>query len=141
MNRLRNLALVVLLNSIQVAFSHALLVDSVPAAGQAISGDTLQLELVFTEPMEIDFSVFELYPLQDGDTELSLDNESHWMGYLQNSDLSDTLLEIDATSDAQNVQISWPNSLDPGEYVLVWRVLSIDTHVSNGWLRFNVTTE
>lgn len=141
MNRLRNLALVVLLSSIQVAFSHALLVDSVPAAGQAISSDTLQLELVFTEPMEIRFSVFELYPLQENDTELTLDDESHWMGYLQNPDLSDTLLGIEVASDAQYVQISWHNSLDPGEYVLVWRVLSVDTHVSNGWLRFHVTAE
>jgi copper resistance protein C len=95
------------------AFSHAHLSKSTPAAGATVSQPT-EIVLSFTEPIEPAFSKIEL------------------------SDSRGTRIvtgKIQVKDDVMRLQLK---TLPAGRYTVHWRVLSVDTHKSQGNFAFTV---
>lgn len=99
------------------AGAHARFDRAMPAAGSTVRESPTQLRVWFTERLEPAFSNVRV-----------LDRNGKQV------DKGDS--EVDP-ADAKVLRVSLPN-LAPGTYRVMWRVLSVDTHVSKGDFTFNV---
>jgi len=99
------------------ALAHAFLDHARPAVGSTVHGSPAQLRLWFTQQLEPAFSTVQV-----------LDRSG------KRVDKADA--KVDAT-DATVLQLSLP-PLAPGTYRVTWRVLSVDTHVTEGDFTFDV---
>jgi hypothetical protein len=100
-----------------LADAHAFLDRANPAVGSVVRAAPAQVKLWFTQRLEPAFSTMQV--LDAGGKRV---------------DSGDAKV-IGAESDL--MQVSVP-SLGPGTYRVTWRVLSIDTHVSQGDFTFEV---
>jgi methionine-rich copper-binding protein CopC len=99
------------------ANAHALLERAAPAAGSTVQGSPPSIKLWFTQPLEPAFSTIRVLdptgkPVDNGDK------------------------GVDA-ADRTILRISLPR-LPPGTYRVVWRVVSVDAHVTEGDFTFDV---
>ena len=119
MKRLLSRFLIAALTTMWVSSTgaHARLERAAPVAGSAVRGSPPRLELWFTERLEPAFSKVQV-----------LDRKGKQV------DKGDP--EVDR-ADAKVLRVSLPN-LAPGTYRVMWRVLSVDTHVSKGDFTFDV---
>jgi len=99
------------------AGAHAFLDHAAPAVGSAIHGSPSQVRLWFTQELEPTFSTLKV---------LSADGRQ--------VDKQDK--QVDRANRAL-LQVSLPQ-LAPGKYRVVWRALSVDTHVTEGDFTFEV---
>lgn len=99
------------------AGAHAFLDHATPAVGSAIHGSPAQVRLWFTQELEPAFSTVRV---QDG-AGRRVDKQDK-----RADSAKPTLL-----------QVSLPQ-LPPGRYRVVWRALSVDTHVSEGDFTFDI---
>jgi methionine-rich copper-binding protein CopC len=99
------------------AGAHAFLDHASPAVGSTVHGSPAQVRIWFTQRLEPAFSSAQV-----------LDKSG------KRVDKADA--KVDA-SDASVLQISLPQ-LAPGTYRVTWRVLSVDTHVTEGDFTFDV---
>ena len=106
-----------LLSASQVG-AHAFLDHAAPAVGSTVHGSPSQLKLWFTQQLEPAFSSAQV-----------LDKSG------KRVDKADA--KVDA-SDASVLLVSLPQ-LAPGKYKVTWRVLSVDTHVTEGDFTFDVS--
>lgn len=132
-----------------VAFAHADLTSSEPAANAVLAEAPAAVLLEFTEPVETMFSVFKVYRLE-ADVDLSADNAQQRLaglaGALVNVVLDlreDDAARLDtevqpAGGTAKQVSLTLAADLPAGHYVVMWRVLSVDTHVTEGFFAFSV---
>ena len=89
-----------------------------PAVGSAVHGSPAQVRLSFTQELEPAFSTVQV-----------LDRDG------KRVDKGDAQVDhVDAT----RLVVSLPQ-LGPGTYRITWRVLSVDTHVTEGDFTFDVT--
>ena len=99
------------------ATAHAHLDHATPAAGSTVAQSPKEISLWFTEALEAKFSTVEVRdaqgrPVQAGSATLARDNTA---------------------------QLRVPlKPLPPGTYKVIWRVLSVDTHVTEGDFTFSV---
>jgi methionine-rich copper-binding protein CopC len=100
------------------AGAHAFLDHAVPAVGSTVHGSPSQVKLWFTQQLEPAFSSAQV-----------LDRSG------KRVDKADA--KVDA-NDTSILQLSLPQ-LAPGTYKVTWRVLSVDTHVTEGDFTFDVT--
>lgn len=125
--------------SLGLTHAHATLADSNPSDGESIAASTNQVTLTFVEPIEAGFSLFRMFSIDPLELDDPNQTEMHWHTYLQSRNTQTEITDITISStDPATITISWPQQLAPGSYLVVWRVLSIDTHISNGYLRFTV---
>jgi copper resistance protein C len=110
-------ALLSVLGSTSPARAHAFLDHAMPAVGSMVHGAPAEVRLWFTQELEPAFSTVKV-----------LD---------QNGKQVDKMDKQVDRGDAVLLRVSLL-PLAPGTYRVVWRVLSIDTHVSEGDYRFNV---
>jgi methionine-rich copper-binding protein CopC len=99
------------------ARAHAFLDHATPAVGSTVHGSPPRVELWFTQELEPAFSTVRV-----------LDQGNH------RQDKGDAQV---APRDATLLQVSLPQ-LPPGRYRVEWRVLSVDTHVTEGDFTFVV---
>jgi copper resistance protein C len=99
------------------AGAHAFLDHAAPAVGSAIHASPAQVRLWFTQELEPAFSTLKV---------LSADGKQ--------VDKQDK--QVDRANRAL-LQVSLPQ-LAPGKYRVVWRALSVDTHVTEGDFTFEV---
>ena len=111
-------ALVALLLGAGAAWGHAFLERAEPRVGSTVKAAPAQLRVWFTEAIEPAFSTLEVVN-QSGDR----------------VDLGPA--RVDAASPAL-LQVAL-KPLGPGTYRVKWRVLSVDTHVTDGDFTFRVT--
>jgi len=97
--------------------AHAFLDHATPAVGSATHGSPAQVRLWFTEKLEPAFSTVQV---QDRDG--------------RRVDKQDK--RVDPANPAL-LQVTLPQ-LAPGRYRVVWRALSVDTHVTEGDFTFEV---
>jgi methionine-rich copper-binding protein CopC len=102
---------------IQPVSAHAFLDRAAPAVGSSVRTSPTELKLWFTERLEPAFSRVRV---QDGSG--------------KQVDRGDG--RVDAT-DGVLLRVSLPR-LAPGTYRVTWRVLSVDTHVTEGDFTFDV---
>jgi len=133
------------------ASAHSHLSASTPADGTTVTAAPIAVELDFTEPVQAAYSLFEALPLPvpfaAGETAPQLSARVHDLA----SQLSDEVLakKVDAktrvdtgvapsrgTTDTVDVKLQ--DGLQAGYYVIVWRVLSEDGHVTHGVVVFRV---
>lgn len=119
------------------AWAHAFLDESVPARDAVVEVLPDTVKLVFTEPVEVRASIFKVYPLTPDEDPLRL--------RAQAARLVDEVLQVrgdenrraddglvPAGRESAEIQIVLPDDLPPGPYVVMWRVLSVDTHITWG---------
>jgi methionine-rich copper-binding protein CopC len=99
------------------ALAHAFLDRAVPAVGSKVHGQPAQVRLRFSQPLEPAFSTIRVVDAAG-----------------KQVDRMDKQLD---PGDASVMKVSLPR-LDPGVYRVVWRVLSVDTHVTEGDFTFEV---
>ena len=109
-------ALVVLLGGV-TAFAHARLERASPAVGSTVKGSPPEVALTLSEELEIAFSTIRVVD----DNGQQVDNGDKALDPANHKILKITL-----------------HALPPGTYKVIWRVLSIDTHVTEGDYKFRV---
>jgi methionine-rich copper-binding protein CopC len=114
--RILSLCLLFILPAARVS-AHAFLEHSDPSVGGKVHSAPAAVRIWFTEAMEPAFSSIQVFDA----TGKQLDKKD------THSDRSNRSL----------LQVSLP-PLGPGTYKVVWRVMSLDTHVTNGDFRFQV---
>lgn len=118
MKRVLLFAFVVAFAASKGASAHAFLDHAAPAVGSTVRTPPTQVKLWFTQPLEHAFSTLRV---------VDRSNKRVDRG--------------DANFDPGNprvLQVSLP-ALAPGRYRVLWRVLSADTHVTEGDFTFDVT--
>jgi methionine-rich copper-binding protein CopC len=100
-----------------VALAHAFLNQAEPAVGSKVHGSPLQIRIWFTEKLELALSKIKVFDSSG-----------------QQVDRRD--LRTDQSNGAV-LRLSLP-TLKPGQYQVVWRVVSVDTHISSGKYTFEV---
>lgn len=125
-----------------MVLAHASYKASTPAQGSVVKAlpKTIQLELA--EPVELKFSTFKVYALPSKSSDLkalhaeagTLVEQVLGLKGDQNS-RADTGLTTSAET-ASRLEIKLKDGLQPGAYVVMWRVLSVDTHVSKDYFVF-----
>jgi methionine-rich copper-binding protein CopC len=106
-----------LLLSVVPASAHAHLAHATPAAGSTVATAPKELLLWFTEKLEPAFSTVEVHNAQGAVVQ---------SGKAQVDRADGTELRIPL------------NALPPGTYLVSWRVLSVDTHRTQGSFSFSV---
>ena len=109
------LALLVL--SAASASAHAFLDRAEPRVGSKVKSPPRELRLYFTQNLEAAFSAAKV--TNEAGTQV---------------DKGDSRVD---ESDRSMLRLSL-GSLEPGTYVVAWRVLSVDTHVTEGDFKFHV---
>jgi methionine-rich copper-binding protein CopC len=108
---------VILFVGVTIAWAHAFLERADPRVGSTVRTSPAQVRLWFTEQLEPAFSSVQVV------------NESG-----QQVDKGDA--QVDPAARKQlHVSLS---PLSPGTYKVIWRVLSVDTHVTEGDFTFRV---
>ena len=118
--------------------AHAFLNASVPTSDSTVSTPPKEIKLSYSEPVEIRFSTFKVYKLSAaaGSDLRALHAAA---ADLVSTDLlkrGDEAARSDAgvanTTRTSTDIIVRLKDLEPGAYVLMWRVLSVDTHTTQG---------
>lgn len=117
MNRLRTIGLVLALAFSPRVLAHAFLDHATPAVGSQVHGAPASVSLWFTEELEPAFSSIKVFDAQGKEV-----------------DAGDTSPD---PNDRTLLKVSLPR-VTPGAYRVVWRVLSLDTHVTEGNFTFTV---
>ena len=99
------------------ALAHAFLDRAVPAVGSKVHGQPAEVRLRFSQPLEPAFSTVRV--VDAGGEQV---------------DRKDKQLD---PGDTSVMKVSLPK-LAPGVYRVLWRVLSVDTHVTEGDYTFEV---
>jgi len=99
------------------ALAHAHLRSAIPAAGSTVSPAPKEVVLSFTEKLEPKFSSIEVRDAKG-------------------AAMQDGAASGDA-ADATKLRVAL-KPLPPGTYKVIWRVLSVDTHRTNGSFTFRV---
>ena len=97
--------------------AHAFLKDADPGVGSTIQTSPDEVRIRFTENIELAVSsiqVFDASGKEIDKRDLHLDSSDHAL-----------------------LHVSLP-SLEAGSYKVVWRVVSVDTHVTNGSFSFRI---
>jgi methionine-rich copper-binding protein CopC len=112
-----SLFLIILADTTQVE-AHAFLKDAEPSVGSTVQASPNEVQIRFTENIEPAFSSIQVFDASGKEV-----------------DKRDAHLD---RSDRGLLHVSLPR-LGPGTYKVVWRVVSVDTHVTNGNFTFRVT--
>lgn len=131
-----------------VAHAHAYLVSSFPAENALLRRSPGEVRLSFTEAVELRFSQFAVYALEAPSERW---RDMRWLqeqakalaekvlsaGGIKPAGRVDAGLRTQART-ADNVSLALKPDLGPGVYVVLWRVLSVDSHTTQGFLVFVV---
>jgi methionine-rich copper-binding protein CopC len=98
--------------------AHAFLKDAKPGVGSTVQTSPNEVRIRFTENIEPAFSSIQVFDASEKEV-----------------DKRDVHLD---RSDRALLHVSLPR-LGAGIYKVVWRVVSVDTHVTNGSFTFRVT--
>ena len=101
---------------ISAANAHAALIKSSPKSGATISQSDLEFNLTFSEAIEPGFSAFKI----------------------ESVDGSEAKISIAFDEDRRAVVLKLGNKLQPGKYRVHWKIVSVDTHRTEGELSFSV---
>ena len=111
------LAIIGLLVTAQGSWAHAFLDHAEPAVGSEVHGAPAAVKIWFTEKLEP--ALCKLQVFEESGREIDKGNQA-----------------VDSGNSAL-LMVSLP-SLKPGKYKVVWRAVSVDTHVTNGDFKFEV---
>lgn len=132
--------------------AHAYLEASFPAEGEVLAVLPEAVTLTFTEPTEVTFSLYKVYPL-GADVDLNEENAAQRLNGLA-AQLVSEVLEAQGDEDARAdtgleaegrtsavVTLPLKEGLSAPHFVVMWRVLSTDTHTTQGFFTFSVAPD
>lgn len=131
-----------------LVFAHAYLSESTPASSSIIKKLPSEVVLVMSEPIELLFSTFKIYPLEimpemnKRDIILAAKTLTKEVILLQNDEeqrLDTGILNEKMQNDT--VRLGLKESIAAGTYVIMWRLLSIDSHTSADFTFFTYSPE
>jgi copper resistance protein C len=129
-----------------VVLAHSYLSNSSILANSILKTMPERLTLEFSEPLEIGFSSFKVYKLETKTTDgakLKLEAQALVARVLAlKNDLakrSDNGLETTA-SEAALVKLKLKPNLKSGIYVVMYRILSVDTHITQDFFTFSLSS-
>ena len=102
----------------EAASAHAFLDHAEPRVGSKVSASPDEVKIWFTQELEPAFSSIKVFDANGNQV-----------------DKKDTHLD---DKDKKLLKVSL-STLAPGEYKVVWQVVSVDTHRTNGDFKFHVT--
>lgn len=128
------------LAEIPPASAHAFLNASTPGADSIVTTPIKEVKLSYSEPVVIRFSIFKVYKVN---VNAALGADMRALHAAADSLVAAALLKRGddaARSDAGLANTTRTSSdivvrlrdLEPGAYVVMWRVLSVDTHTTQG---------
>ena len=132
------------------ATAHAVLATSSPEAGAVLSEPPEEIHLTFTEGVEVDFSDFWVVRMDADDVDPDADDSlmrlngrasTYLSAYLNGSPDGEGEVAVApswAEGTKAEVVLRLAEPLAPGNYVVMWKALSEDTHVVNGHIVFSV---
>ena len=128
-----------------VAFAHSYLSSSSILANSILKFSPERVTLEFTEPLEINFSTFKVYKLETKTTDpekLKLEVQALINRVMtlktDGSSRSDNGLETNVAQ-AARVKLKLKANLKAGMYVVMYRVLSVDTHITQDFFTFTIS--
>jgi copper resistance protein C len=128
-----------------VASAHAFLNASTPGADGVVGTAPKEVRLTYSEPAEIRFSIFKVYKIDTapGADMRALHAAADGLVAAKLLRRGDEAARSDAgvantTRTSADIVVRLKD-LDPGAYVLMWRVLSVDTHTTQGSFIFVYT--
>ena len=133
----------VMLYQFAPVLAHAYLLQGIPASGSTVYETPKKITLIMSEPIEIRFSTFKVYPLEvkaemsQRDIALAAKSLMEEVLLLRNDD--EMRLDTGSINKARRhnkITIGLKEDLMPGTYVIMWRTLSIDTHSSEDFTFF-----
>jgi copper resistance protein C len=139
-------ALLVSVFTSSFALAHANLESTSPEEGSTVT-NLEQVSVSFTEDVQVDFSFFKVYKLAD-ESGPKDSKEKLRLNGLAGQLLNDTITKqgdeaeradaglITTEDTSRTIELAMRPDLEPGVYVLIWRVLSVDTHVTQGFILF-----
>jgi methionine-rich copper-binding protein CopC len=131
------------------AQAHAYLESSTPAGGAVLETAPETLVLEFSEELEVGFSTFKLFRLEDAPDVADEDHAAKLNGMaallvtevIGTSGPDDRAVAFELAPGqgrSAKVTLTPAEPLAPGSYVLMWRVLSVDTHTLQDYVTFTV---
>ena len=111
------LALFLLLHTTLAAWAHAFLDHAEPAVGSRVHGSPVQVKIWFTEKVEPALSKIQVFDAS-------------------NEEVDRRDVQTDKSNGAL-LTVSLP-ALKPGNFKVVWRAVSVDTHVTTGAYLFEI---
>lgn len=157
----RHVIALLALGLLALAAAHAHLDVSMPEDRSVVTEPLGELTLTFTEPVEMAFSHFELVPLQaettrdgygaGGSAWDTLDEAAKALhdqlvaagpaatgaDEAEDGENAPVTLELVSEGAVAEVVLQVSGELEPGDYMLFFNVLSVDTHTSSGYLIFS----
>jgi copper resistance protein C len=120
------------------ASAHAFLNASTPGADSVVGTAPKEVRLTYSEPVEIRFSAFKVYKIAaaPGSEMRTLHAAADGLVAANLLKRGDEAARSDAgvantTRTGADIVVR-VKDLEPGAYVLMWRVLSVDTHTTQG---------
>jgi copper resistance protein C len=108
---------IILLILVQGCWAHAFVDHAEPAVGSQIHSAPTQVKIWFTEKLEPALSKIQVFDLSG----VEIDKHDSQIDHSNGALLTVSLLE-----------------LKPGKYKVVWRAVSVDTHVTTGNFTFSL---
>jgi len=123
--------------------AHANLVVSFPADGATVSAPPTEVILQFSEAVDVRFSTFKVYHLpaeEEDPLRLRAAAATLVSEVLRLRDDAERRADVGAVTGAARyatqINIALKENLAPGNYVVMWSVLSVDTHTTQGFYVF-----
>ena len=131
-----------------IALGHAYLETSDPATGATLQAAPEEVTLIFSEPLELRFSTFKIAPLETDATdprEVKLAAQD-LVAKVTGNDTGEAYAQLEMNVEVLTDERTSPEvtlglgDLSPGTYVVMWRLLSADTHASGDFITFTVAS-
>ena len=127
--------------TLSFALAHSYLTRSTPSAGQTVTVMPSTVNLEFTEPLEVAFSGFKVYalPMKAGDSDVKAAAAKLTQQVLTLKDDALNRADLGLVSDASpaaRLELTLKPKLAAGWYVVMWKALSIDSHVTSDFYAF-----
>ena len=124
------------------ALAHSELEGAVPAENATVSAPS-QVKLSFSEPLQVRFSTFKVYPLSATGSNLKVNGAAGALKTKVFALKNDAAQRADRSvtpggGNTSTVTLTLKSNLKPGAYVVMWKALSEDTHTSGGYYVFYV---
>lgn len=119
-----------------VAFAHSELASSTPANGAVIKAMPTTVKLNFSGGIETDFSTFKVYQYTGEVTRGQLRYFAKQMMAVKNDLPKRSDAGTSTTGTSSSVTIKLKSGLKPGVYVVMWHLLSVDTHTVDDFAYF-----
>ena len=120
------------------AWAHSYLVRSMPKAGQTVRVMPQTVQLEFSEPLEVNFSSFKIYalPASSNPQQAAIALRARVLALKNDTEARADASLVSNASPVARLELKLKDKLPSGWYVVMWRALSIDGHVTTDQFAF-----